>query len=91
MEKFWSAGGNPYKFPTAWIQKPGGTSYPSGVMMKSEKSLFALVMRYASTRSPPLITILYDAAMTMANLIDQAATFPQHTASGSVSVWMVYT
>ena len=85
MEKFCPAGGNPYQFPNAWMRKSGGTSYAWGVMMNTGKSLLALVMRYAPTRSSPLITSLYDVAMTMANLIEQAATFPQYTASGSKS------
>jgi hypothetical protein len=45
----------------------------------------ARVMRYAPTRSPPRITRQYMLAIVTAILMEQAATLPHHTASGSKS------
>ena len=45
----------------------------------------ARVMRYSPTRSPPRITRQYMPAIVTAILMEQAATLPQYTASGSKS------
>jgi hypothetical protein len=53
--------------------------------MYTGKPRLARVMRYAPTRSLPCITRQYMPAIVSAILMEQAATLPQYTASGSKS------